>query len=324
MIFSKTPYRISLFGGGTDFPEWFNNNKSLVISTTIDKYANIGIRYLPPFFEKKNRIVWSKIELTNNVSQISHPSIRAILNYFNEHRGVEIHHFGDLPARSGIASSSSFTVGLLNLLFFLNNKKISKRKLSEIAIFIEKKILKEDGGWQDQIIVSEGGFNEITFFDNNFKVSKINIDNKSKKILEESLLLFYTGSQRYSSDLQKIYKKNIRKLYPELKKITEISLEAKKIILSKKNFVELGKLMHESWQIKKTFTNKVSNNNIDDIYNLGISSGAVGGKLLGAGNNGFILFFCEKKNQKKLISKLNRFLHVPFNFEDNGTHIKQV
>jgi D-glycero-alpha-D-manno-heptose-7-phosphate kinase len=186
MIFSKTPYRISLFGGGTDFPEWFNDNKSLIISSTIDKYANIGIRYLPPFFEKKNRIVWSKIELTNTISDISHPSIKAILKYFNENKGVEIHHFGDLPARSGIASSSSFTVGLLNLLFFLNKKKISKKKLSEIAIYIEKTILKEEGGWQDQIIVSEGGFNEIAFFDNKFKISKINIDTKTKKNLDET------------------------------------------------------------------------------------------------------------------------------------------
>lgn len=324
MIFSKTPYRISLFGGGTDFPEWFNENESLVISSTINKYANIGIRYLPSFFEKKNRIVWSKIELTDHISKISHPSIKAILKYFNEHKGIELFHFGDLPARSGIASSSSFTVGLLNLLFYLKNKKISKRKLSEIAIHIEKKVLKENGGWQDQIIVSKGGFNEIRFFKNNFKISKIDIDLKSKKILDESLLLFYTGAQRNSSNIQKVFKKNIKKLQSELKYITEISFEAKKIISSRKNFIELGKLMHESWKIKKNFTNKISNSKIDDIYNLGLKSGAIGGKLLGAGESGFILFFCEKKYQNKLISKLHKFLHVPFHFENKGTHLKKI
>ena len=181
MIFSKTPYRISLFGGGTDFPEWFNENKSFVISSTIDKYANISIRYLPPFFEKKNRIVWSKIETIDNIDEISHPSIKAILKYFKEKKGVELHHYGDLPARSGIGSSSSFTVGLLNLLFNLQKKKVTKEKLSKIAIHVEKNLLKEEGGWQDQVIVSRGGFNEIEFSNDRFKISKVDIDNKAKK-----------------------------------------------------------------------------------------------------------------------------------------------
>ena len=321
MILSKTPYRISLFGGGTDFPEWFNANKSLVISTTIDKYANIGIRYLPPFFEKKNRIIWSKIELLDNIDDITHPSIKAILKYFKEKRGVEVHHYGDLPARSGIGSSSSFAVGFLNLLFYLHKQKASKKRLSEVAIHIEKKILNEEGGWQDQVIVSKGGFNEIKFFNNKFKLSSINIDHKTKKKLDDSLLLFYTGVPRYSFDLQKVFKKNIKNLSSELKEITEIAIEAKKIISSKKNFDELGKLLHESWLIKKTFTNEISNNNIDEIYKIGINAGAIGGKLLGAGSNGFILFYCNRNKQKKLISKLKKLVHVPFNFEDKGTQI---
>ena len=321
MILSKTPYRISLFGGGTDFPEWFNVNKSLVISTTIDKYANIGIRYLPPFFEKKNRIIWSKIELLDNIDDITHPSIKAILKYFKEKRGVEVHHYGDLPARSGIGSSSSFAVGFLNLLFYLHKQKASKKRLSEVAIHIEKKILNEEGGWQDQVIVSKGGFNEIKFFNNKFKLSSINIDHKTKKKLDDSLLLFYTGVPRYSFDLQKVFKKNIKNLSSELKEITEIALEAKKIISSKKNFDELGKLLHESWLIKKTFTNEISNNNIDEIYKIGINAGATGGKLLGAGNSGFILFYCNRNKQKRLISKLKKLVHVPFNFENKGTQI---
>ena len=321
MILSKTPYRISLFGGGTDFPEWFNTNKSLVISTTIDKYANMRIRYLPPFFEKKNRIIWSKVELVDNINNIAHPSIRAILRYFKETKGVEVHHYGDLPARSGIGSSSSFAVGFLNLLFYLHKQKKSKKQLSEIAIHIEKKILNEEGGWQDQVIVSKGGFNEIEFFNNRFKASSINIDYKTKKKLDDSLLLFYTGVPRYSSDLQKVFKKNIKSLSSELKEITEITLEAKKIILSKKNFDELGKLLHETWLIKKTFTNKISNHNVDEIYNIGIKAGAIGGKLLGAGNNGFILFYCNSSKQKRLISKLKKFVHVPFNFEDKGAQL---
>ncbi len=321
MIFSKTPYRISLFGGGTDFPEWFDNNESFVISTSIDKYANIGIRYLPPFFEKKNRIVWSKIELTDKIQNISHPSIKAILEYFSETKGVEIHHFGDLPARSGIGSSSSFTVGLLNLIFFLRKKKISNNQLSEIAINIESKILKEAGGWQDQIIVSHGGLNEIKFHNNNFNISKIKIKENSKKKLDDSLVLFYTGSSRYSSDLQKIFKKKIKKLSFELNMINQLAIEAKKIILSEKNYDEIGNLLHESWMIKKTLTNKISNHKINELYNFGINSGAIGGKLLGAGDNGFILFYCKKNNQKKLISKLRKYIHVPFNFEDKGSHL---
>ena len=322
MIFSKTPYRISLFGGGTDFPEWFNENNSFVISTTIDKYANIGIRYLPPFFEKKNRIVWSKIELTNSISSISHPSVKAILKYFKEKKGIELHHFGDLPARSGIGSSSSFTVGLLNLIFHLKNKKITKKKLSQMAIHIEKNILKEESGWQDQISVSMGGFNEIKFFNNNFNFSSIKINENSKKKLDDSLLLFYTGVPRYSSNIQKVFKKNIKNLTSELKEITEIAKEGKKIILSQKNYDDLGKLLHESWIVKKKFSNKISNKVVDEIYERGIQSGAIGGKLLGAGTNGFILFYCKKDNQKKLISALKNFVHVPFKFEDKGSHIQ--
>ena len=204
MIFSKTPFRISLFGGGTDFPEWFSKNKSLVISATIDKYATIGVRYLPSFFGKKYRIVWSKIDLVNNMNQISHPAVREILKYTKENRGIELHHYGDLPARSGVGSSSSFVIGLLKIISYLQNKKISNTKLAADSIKIERNILKEKGGWQDQVIIANGGLKFIEFYKNNFSVIKPDIRKKIKN-LSDSLVLFYTGSNRDSYKIQKFF-----------------------------------------------------------------------------------------------------------------------
>ena len=319
MIFSKTPYRISLFGGGTDFPEWFNKNKSLVISATINKYATIGVRYLPPFFGKKYRIIWSKIDLVNNINQISHPSVKAILKFTKENRGIELHHYGDLPARSGIGSSSSFAIGLLKIISYLQNKEISKNKLALDSINIERNILQEKGGWQDQVIIANGGLKFIEFYNNKFSIQKPNINQKKIKNLSDSLVLFYTGSNRDSYKIQKFFIDNLKNLDAELKEINNLAISAKKIISTGKNFDEIGRLLNESWMIKKTFSKKVSNNKIDLIYRDGLKAGAIGGKLLGAGKSGFILFYCEKDKQKNLISKFKKFVHVPFNFQNEGS-----
>ena len=321
MIFSKTPFRISLFGGGTDFPEWFSNNKSLVISATINKYATIGVRYLPPFFEKKYRIVWSKIDLVNHINKISHPAVKSILKYTKEQEGIELHHYGDLPARSGLGTSSSFAIGLLNIINHLQKTKISKQKLAIDSINIERNILKEKGGWQDQVIIANGGLKFIEFYDDKFSVSNTGISKKKIKNLGDSLVLFYTGSNRDSYKIQKFFLENIKNLDSQLNEINSLAIEGKKIISSGQNFNEIGRLLHESWKIKKYFSKKVSNPKIDFIYDKGMKAGATGGKLLGAGKSGFILFYCSKGKQKNLISKLKGFIHVPFNFVNHGSRI---
>lgn len=323
MFFSQIPYRISLFGGGTDFPEWFAKNNALVISTTINKYATIGLRHLPPFYDHKFRIVYSKIDSVNTIDQISHPVVRAVLKFYKEKNGIELYHYGDLPARAGIGTSSTFTVGLIHLLYKINNKNISKNELAKHAIKIEREALGEAGGWQDQIIVANGGFKFINFKKKSFSVQNINIKKKSVKKLSNSLLMFYTGGTRNSYDIQKVFKKKISLLSHELNSIYEIAKEAKKIILSEKNYSDLGPLMNETWKIKKKFSYLISNQKIDEIYNLAIKSGATGGKLLGAGSKGFLVFYCPKKYQLKLIKALDKLIHVPFDFETEGpTYIK--
>lgn len=318
MYFSRIPFRISLFGGGTDFPEWFQKNKGMVISTTINKYATLGLRYLPPFFHHKYRVVYSKIDLANTIDQISHPVVRAALRYYKEKNGIDLYYYGDLPARSGIGSSSSFTVGLIYLLNTIKNKDISKNELARQAIKIEREVLGEAGGWQDQIITAHGGFKFINFKEKKFIVENVNIKKQSIDKLNKSLLMFYSGDARSSYHIQEIFKKNISKLSSELKSVYEIANEAKKILLSEKNYIELGKMMNESWQIKKKLSYLVSNDKINQIYDLAIKSGATGGKLLGAGTAGFLLFYCPKNYQSKVIKALNKLIHIPFSFESKG------
>lgn len=324
MIYSKTPYRISLFGGGTDFPEWFKNNKSLVITTSINKYATIGIRYLPPFFKKKYRIIWSKIELVNSINQIKHPVIKAILKEFNVRKGIELVHCGDLPARSGIASSSAFVVGLLNLINFIHKKKISQFDLGKQAALIEHEILNEAGGLQDQLITALGGFKEISFYKKEIKYKDICINQKKIKQINNSLVLIYTRGFRKSHVIQEKFKKNIKNLNKELSLINEIAMEAKRVILSEKNYDEIGYLLNESWKIKQSFNKDVTNSKIQDIYELAKKSGATGGKILGAGSKGFMIFYCPQHMQKKLLNNLKKLVHVPFLFENQGSHILKI
>ena len=318
MIFSKIPFRISLFGGGTDFPEWFLKNKGLVISTTINKYATLGLRYLPPFFHHKYRVVYSKIDLANTINQISHPVVRAALKFYKEKKGIELYYYGDLPARSGIGSSSSFTVGFIHLLHKIKNKNISKNELARQAIKIEREVLGEAGGWQDQVIAAHGGFKFINFQEKKFIVKNVNINKQSIEKLSKSLLMFYSGDVRSSYLIQESFKKNISKLNSELKSVYEIANEAKKILLSEKNYSELGKMMNESWQIKKKLNYLVSNDRINQIYDLAIKSGATGGKLIGAGTAGFLIFYCPKNYQSKVIKALDKLIHIPFDFESEG------
>lgn len=328
MIICQAPFRISYFGGGTDFPDWYNNHgNGLVLSTSINKYCFVLLRTLPPFFSFNYRLRYFKTETVNNINQINHPSIRAILHKFHNKKksGLEIIHYADLPALSGLGASSAFTNSLIYLIHKYNNKKISKKNLAEKSIFIEKKILLEDCGCQDQYATALGGFNEILFKKKGISINPLNFQNKKKKELENNTVIFFTGISRKANIIEKskIMKINLKLDY--YKEIYQIASEAKSIFCSKnnQNFLKhISELLNESWKLKKSLSNNVSNNSIDDIYNIGLKNGAMAGKILGAGGGGFIMFITKNiEDKKKLIESLGKLTHVDFKFENEGTKI---
>jgi len=325
MIISKTPYRISFFGGGSDYPEWYMENGGKVLSTTIDKHIYISARYLPPFFKHKYRIVWSKLETVKNIKDINHNAIREMLKLFKINDGLEIHYDGDLPARSGIGSSSVFVVGLINLLRAYTGKNIEKKVLAKESIYFEQKILKEVVGSQDQIAASFGGFNKISFKKNgNFAVKSLNIKRKTLLRLNKNLLLIYTGIERNAHDIAKSY---VNKLQSSKKNnILRILsyVDECEAILKRNDLDDFGRLLHESWLDKKDLNSSVTNNKIEEIYNFAMKKGATGGKVLGAGGGGFILFYVPYQHQKKFIKSFknfNRLINIPFNFNNEGSSI---
>ena len=323
MIITKTPYRISFFGGGTDLNQWFKENGGAVISTSIDKYCYISCRFLPKFFDHKFRFVYSQIEDVLNIDDIKHPAIKGLLNHLNWEQGIELHHDGDLPARSGLGSSSSFTVGMLNALSALQGKYISKNELAKQAIFIEQKVLNENVGCQDQIAAAYGGFNKIEFYgEDSFKVSPIIIPDDRLNKLQDNLLLFFTGISRFASEIEKSKIVNFNTKKIELSKMHEMVDTSIDILVNQdKNIDDFGFLLNEGWQYKKSLSNLVSNNEVDTIYNSALKSGALGGKLLGAGGGGFILFYAPKENRDIIIKNLNHLIHVPFKFENLGSTV---
>ena len=322
MIISKTPYRISFFGGGSDYPSWYLENGGAVLSTTIDKYIYISCRYLPPFFKHKYRIVWSHIELAKEINQIKHNSVREMLKYFNFKKGLEIHYDGDLPARSGMGSSSVFVVGLMNVLNSFQGRKINKNLLAKESIFFEQKILKDIVGSQDQVAATYGGFNKIIFKkDGNFKLFPKPIKTSTVKNLNKNLLLIYSGYKRTAHDIAKTYVDRLQK--SKKKNILEISNfvnEAEKS-LSRNDLNNFGELLNESWKLKKSLSSAITNSSINDIYNAAINQGAIGGKLLGAGGGGFFLFYVPYARQKKFIKYFRKLINVPFKFSSNGSEI---
>jgi len=321
MIISRTPFRVSFFGGGTDYPVWYKENGGAVLATTIDRYCYITSRYLPPFFSYKSRIVWSRIETVNDINDIQHPAVWATLKFMNIKRGVEIHHDADLPARTGLGSSSSFTVGLLHTLYALNGHMPSKMQLAKDAIHIEQNVLKESVGCQDQVLAAFGGFNKIEFcWNENPHVTPIIMDANKLKQLQDYMMLVFTGFSRTASEIAAEQIKNTAKRANELRAMFQMVDEAINILKSN-DLTEFGKLMHESWQLKRSLTSKTSTPELDDIYATARSAGAIGGKLLGAGGGGFFLFFAEPEIQPKIKAKLDRFLHVPFRFENLGSQI---
>jgi len=322
MIISKTPFRISFFGGGTDYPVWYQENSGAVLSTTIDKYCYISIRYLPPFFEHKHRIVYSLIENVRSVEQIKHPVVKALLKFLKINQGIEVHHDGDLPARSGLGSSSAFTVGMLNSLHALKGNIISKADLVKEAIYIERDVLKENVGSQDQVAVAYGGFNKIIFRnDNSFRIDPITLQKERIAELEKHLMLIFTGFSRYASEIASEQIKNTARKKRELRVMQQMVGQAIDILKGNTDIREFGKLLREAWQIKKELSKIISNPLIDNLYEKALKNGAVGGKLLGAGGGGFMLLFVLPEKRRKLQEALKDLLEVKFSFESNGSQI---
>lgn len=323
MIISRTPFRISFFGGGTDYPVWYRENFGAVLAASIDKYCYITCGYLPPFFDCKHRILYSKREIVDRISEIQHPTARETLRFLNVRRGISIQHVADLPARSGMGSSSSFTVGLLNALYALRGKMISKKQLALESIEIEQNRAKENIGSQDQITVSFGGFNKIEFKPGkaNIEVSPITIDPQKIRFFQSHLMLFFTGLSRIASEVAAEQIKNICNKKKQLKEMYEMVNEAIGILNSRTSFDSFGKLLHQSWKRKRTLSSKITNSRIDEIYETAVRAGALGGKILGAGGGGFILFFVRPELQPRVKEKLEKLLYVPFKFEGLGSQI---
>ncbi len=323
MIISKTPFRVSFFGGGTDLPDWYLENGGQVLSSAIDKYCYISCRYLPPFFQHKYRIVYSLIENVQHYSEIKHPSVKAILEELKCDQGLEIHHDGDLPARSGLGSSSSFTVGLLNSIYALKGKYKSSEELGDEAIHVEQNIIKENVGSQDQLAVAHGGLNHIVFnADGTHAVKPMVVSSERIHHLQENLMLFFTGISRTASEIEKKKIENINNRVQELREIYSHVDDAIKILNSGSGFLDdFGLLLDETWKLKKILSDGVSTEYIDEIYKVAKNAGAIGGKLLGAGGGGFILFYVPKEKQKIVKEKLNKLIYVPFSFEREGSRI---
>lgn len=322
MIITRTPFRISFFGGGTDFPTWYRENSGAVLSTTIDKYCYISCRRLPPFFEYKHRIVYSKYEHANEIDEIIHPAVRETFRFMNITDGLEIHHDGDLPARSGLGSSSAFTVGLLHTLYALKGKIVTKKQLALESIHIEQEMIRENVGSQDQVAVAFGGLNKISFSgDHNIEVTPITISKERFKKLQEHLILFFTGFTRSASEIEGEKIKEIPKKRQEISMLHRFVDEAVDILNGDNDLVDFGKLLHESWKIKKCLSDKVSNSHVDSIYETAMQNGAIGGKLLGAGGGGFILFFVNPQDRDRLRQALRSLLYVPFHFDTLGSQI---
>ena len=323
MLICRTPFRISLFGGGTDYPIWYKEHNGAVISTTINKYSYITLRKLPPFFDYKYRIRYYLKEEVANVDDIKHPSVRECLKYVGNTEGIEMVHNADLPARSGLGSSSTFTVGMIHSLNALNGKLISKEQLAKDAIYIEQEMIKEAVGSQDQTAAAFGGLNYIKFSkDMDISVEPILLSKTKYRSLEDNLLLCFTGFARTAADVAKVQIEETRNRKTELHAINEICEEGLKILSSSSNDEKaIGELLNEQWHIKKKMTNKISNPMIDDIYDTALRNGAIGGKLLGAGGGGFMVFFAQKEQHKQIVDSLNSKMFVPFSFESTGSSI---
>ncbi len=322
MIITKTPFRMSFFGGGTDMEDYFKENGGAVLSTTIDKFCYVNVRHLPRFFDYSTELSYSKTERVKNVSEIEHPAIRNAMEMLDMHE-IRLTYEADLPARSGLGTSSSFAVGMLMAFYALKGKYADKKKLADEAIYLERILCNEAGGWQDQIAASYGGFNRINFNSNGYEVTPVIISPKRKKQLNDNLMMFFTGFTRFSSDVQKVNNETtIEEKKAKLDMMYKMVDEAETILTdNSKNLDDFGRLLDKSWKLKKQTGKGVSTDTIDELYNKGIAAGALGGKLLGAGGGGFLVFYVQPEKQNAVMKAMKDLMYIPFEFDNNGATI---
>lgn len=322
MIISRTPFRMSFFGGGTDLESFFREYGGAVLSTTFDKYCYVNVRHLPRFFDYTSEFVYAKIERVTGVDEVMHPAIRNAMKMLDMHE-IRLSYEADLPARSGLGTSSSFAVGMINAFYALKGKYVDKKRLADEAIYLERVLCDEAGGWQDQIAASFGGFNRINFNpDGTYEVFPIIIHPDRKKQLDDNLMMFFTGFTRFSSDLQKANAIGYAEKVAQLREMLALVDDAEKVLTDKHSDLdEFGRLLDHTWRLKRQTGGAITTSGIDSLYEAGLKAGALGGKLLGAGGGGFLVFYVRPEQQASVKEAMKDLLHVPFNFEDGGTRI---
>lgn len=324
MIITRTPFRMSFFGGGTDMKEFFNEHGGAVLSTTFDKYCYVTVRHLPPFFDYKTELSYSKIERVEEIEKIVHPAVREAMKMLDT-KDIRLTYEADLPARSGLGTSSSFAVGMLNAFHCLKGQYADKRKLADEAIHLERDLCQEAGGWQDQIAASFGGFNKITFKDNSYEVTPLIISPERKRLLNDSLMMFFTGFTRFSSDVQKANQATPETKAAKIERLKEMLRlvdDAQKVLVDQSaDLNDFGRLLDHTWKLKRQTGSAVSTSGIDALYDKGMAAGALGGKLLGAGGGGFLVFYVPKEKQTAVREAMKDLLYIPFKFENEGTKV---
>ena len=321
MIITKTPFRMSFFGGGTDMESFFRENGGAVLSTTFDKYCYVNVRHLPRFFDYSTELSYSRTERVTAVEQIQHPAIRNAMKMLDMHE-IRLTYEADLPARSGLGTSSSFAVGMLNAFYALKGKYADKKKLADEAIYLERELCQEEGGWQDQIAASFGGFNRINFNAEGYEVLPVIISPERKKQLNQNLMMYFTGFTRFSSEIQKANAAGREDKMAQLKEMLSMVDEAEKILTDKEaSLDEFGRMLDYTWKLKRQTGTAVSTNSIDALYAVGMNAGALGGKLLGAGGGGFLIFYVQPDKQEAVRKAMKNLMHIPFAFEDGGTRV---
>ncbi len=321
MVITQTPFRMSFFGGGTDFPGFYNEHGGAVISTTFDKYCYVNVRHLPPFFDYSTELSYSKIERVKSLDEINHPSIRECMKYLDM-RDIRLTYEADLPAKTGLGTSSSFAVGMLSAFYSLKGKYKSKRQLADDAIYLERVLCNEAGGVQDQIAVAFGGFNRIDFSSEGYKVTPIVISNERKEMLNDNLMMFFTGFSRFSADIQTSTQAVLKDKTAQLLEMYSLVDTAQSILTDKNSDLsDFGRLLDHTWRLKRGITTKISTNSLDEIYQKAMNAGALGGKLLGAGGGGFFVFYVEPEKRESVMKALDNLLYIPFKFENAGTRV---
>ena len=320
MIITQTPFRMSFFGGGTDFPDFYREHGGAVISTSFDKYCYVNVRHLPRFFDYATELSYSKIERVVDVEEIKHPAIREAMKFLDMHE-LRLTYEADLPARSGLGTSSSFAVGMLNAFYALKGKYADKKKLADEAIYLERVLCKESGGIQDQIAAAFGGLNRINFNAEGYEVKPVVISPERKRQVNRNLMLFFTGFSRFSSDIQETTQKALADKEKQLLEMLSLVDDAERILTSKTDLNEFGRLLDYTWKLKRGISSQISTGTIDDLYDRGMKAGALGGKLLGAGGGGFLLFYVEEDKREAVHQAMEDLLYVPFRFENSGTRV---